>query len=298
MSYMRLSFYSNALQCNTDVSVIYPTVKGRGTDKRNGIPYRYCKGVTYQTLWLFHGGGGDYSDWVRNTAIERYAEEAELIVVCPSAHNSAYVDMILGQDYFTYLTEELPAYIRFLFPIAEGRENNFLAGLSMGGYGAYKWAMQHPETFACVGCFASPVDIVSETKAHHMDDLFMEVCYGSLDRLVDTKENPLYLMKKHLEEGVSLPKMYMACGYEDFNYEFSCKTRDTIRAMGIDLTWDECHATHNFEFWDDQIEKFIHWLPLLRKPILTGREVFVESKKTVEGWTYNADAIPGMSEED
>src|SRR5438105_15742137 len=90
----------------------------------------------FPVLWLLHGLSDDHTIWLRRTSIERYAAEKNLAVVMPAAGRSYYQDMANGARYWTFLTEELPAMCRAWFPLSSRREENFAAGLSMGGYGA------------------------------------------------------------------------------------------------------------------------------------------------------------------
>ena len=99
-------------------------------------------------LYLLHGTYGDYSDWCHLTSIEKYAQNHKIMVVMPSVANSFYQDMVIGPKYLTFLTEELPQYIQMLFPASGRREDNFVAGLSMGGYGAWHVALAKPEQYA------------------------------------------------------------------------------------------------------------------------------------------------------
>ena len=105
-----------------------------------------------RTLYLLHGMSDDEGTWMRRTAIDRYAEEKDLAVVMPDGGLGWYTDMHIGFPWFTYITQELPAICRSFFPnMSEKREDTFVAGLSMGGYGALKCALRAPETYCARG---------------------------------------------------------------------------------------------------------------------------------------------------
>ena len=129
MAIIDLTIRSSVLGLNTSVTVCFP--ENNGSDIRAGKPYRYTPGVKYQVLWLLTGGGGDSSEWVRFTNIERYAADKNLIVITPATFLSLYTDMYYGGKYFTYLTEELPQIMSWMLPISDKREDNFVAGFSM-----------------------------------------------------------------------------------------------------------------------------------------------------------------------
>src|SRR5678815_1741952 len=94
----------------------------------------------YPTLYLLHGLSDDHTIWLRRTSIERYSAARNLAVVMPAGARSFYQDMASGPRYWTFLSEELPALCRQWFPLSDDREDNFAAGLSMGGYGALRLA--------------------------------------------------------------------------------------------------------------------------------------------------------------
>ena len=106
----------------------------------------------FPVLWLLHGAGDDGSGWLRHTAIERQATRRDLALVAPTAGMSMYEDMAHGQRYFTHIVDELPKMLRRLLPLSDRREDNFIAGLSMGGMGALKIAMRLPERYSAVCC--------------------------------------------------------------------------------------------------------------------------------------------------
>ena len=158
MAFLQCNFYSQVLHSNVVIGVILPSPNSSEV-LSNGDSEYFHPGVLYQTLYLFHGAYGDYSDWMRFTSIERYAQQRKIAVVMPSVQNSFYQDMYLGERYLTYVTEELPRFVRTLFPLSVKREDTFTAGLSMGGYGALKVALTKPEQYACAASLSGAVDL-------------------------------------------------------------------------------------------------------------------------------------------
>ena len=145
MALIHLNFESKYLCGNTDINIILPEAD------RNMEPKEYFRHLKkYKVLWLLHGTYGDYSDWVRKTNVELYAYQRKIAVVMPSASNSNYADwdcFALGYKVYSYFAEELMPMIYANFPISSKREDNYIAGLSMGGKGAFLYALNHPELF-------------------------------------------------------------------------------------------------------------------------------------------------------
>jgi S-formylglutathione hydrolase FrmB len=122
--WIQLNFFSKALGMNVPVNVLLPS---SGVSQRD-LPVR-------PVLWLLHGAYGNQDDWIRRTAIERYAQEYDLAVVMPAAHLSGYADMAHGGAFYTYISKELPKMMRAFFPLSSKREENFIAGLPLRRHG-------------------------------------------------------------------------------------------------------------------------------------------------------------------
>lgn len=165
MSVLTYHFESQYLKGNQEVTVILPDKPG------NLSPAQfYQSGKRYKVLWLLHGTFGDATDWLRRTNIELYACEKDLVVVMPSALNSNYSNwdgFMMGFHMYDYLTEELMPLIYGWFPVSDRREDNFIAGLSMGGRGAIKYAVNHPDRFAAAAVLsAAPLDFSRIRPGH------------------------------------------------------------------------------------------------------------------------------------
>ena len=143
MALLHMTIASDALMQNVDVDVILH----EDTPGLIGMDGKAKK--TNPTLYLLHGLSDDHTIWQRSTSIERYVADLNLAVVMPSIDLSWYTDMYYGPKYWTFMTEELPRICRSFFPrMSVKREDTFVAGLSMGGYGALKCALRAPKVFS------------------------------------------------------------------------------------------------------------------------------------------------------
>ena len=149
MAFAEFNFYSKSLQMDVQVSLILPE-KVQGVGSAPAIRYG-----NFPVLYLLHGTSGDHTDWERWTSIERYAAKKGLAVVMPAAQLSAYTNMVHGERYFDYIAYELPEKISKLLPISCCREDTYLCGLSMGGYGALKIGLTLPENYAAIGTLSN-----------------------------------------------------------------------------------------------------------------------------------------------
>ena len=141
---LHCDFHSPVLRRNTHINVILPTPGETGKKVQQNM----------KVLYLLHGLHGDETSWLQFSNIARYADEAGIAVVIPGVGNSFYQNMAHGEDFFTYITEELYEFVQALFPVSKKREDTFIAGLSMGGYGAWYLALACPEKFSATASFS------------------------------------------------------------------------------------------------------------------------------------------------
>lgn len=246
MALIQCRFFSETLGLMTSATVL--------------LPQRREIGQLHKTLYLLHGLSDDDSVWLRNTSIERYVDPLGLAVVMPQVHRSFYTDMAEGNRYWTFLSEELPRIARAMFPLSGARGDNFVAGLSMGGYGAFKWALRRPECFAAAASLSGALNMGGTTSdlADRIEPE-MKLIFG--DAKAAAGENDLlWLLGQQAISGSTVPALYQACGTEDYLYEDNIIFRDACRHAGLPLVYDEGPGSHNWEYWDAKIRDVIAWL--------------------------------------
>lgn len=269
MSILTLNFESEHLKSNHEISVILPN-KPRNISARE----YYESGKKYKVLWLLHGTFGDHTDWVRRTNIELYACEKDLIVVMPSALNSNYSNWdkaMMGFGMYDYLTEELMPLIYNWLPASDKREDNFIAGLSMGGRGTIKYAVNHPEKFAAAAVLsAAPVDFSQLTEEDlNKDDMFTERLRGMVENagglasFIDSSENVWDIMNSLAGSG-KLPRLLFACGTGDTMIYENLKTfKSHTEKVGIEAEfWTLDGYGHEWRFWDLAIQHALEFFGL------------------------------------
>lgn len=261
MALFDIKLFSTSLLTNTDVRVVVPTPDE--PFHPDDTPY-YQPGKKYQVLYLLHGAFGDCTVWTRNTGIERYAQKYNLVVVSASVTNSCYIDMAHGSRFLTYMTKELPAFINAMFPVSTRPEDTFIAGISMGGYGSFRLALEDPKRFSCAVSLSGAVDMARMVDAGP-SGVASAVNYRDVfgdSPVTGTDNDILTLLKKRLSQGCRLPRLYLCCGTEDFLYQSNQAVRQELEQLGVDLTYDEGPGAHNWDYWDPQIRKVLEWLPL------------------------------------
>ncbi|MFF5174487.1 alpha/beta hydrolase [Micromonospora sp. NPDC000089] len=255
MALMRTDFYSEALGLNTSMTVLLP----QRTSSQIGMSGADADGDP-PVLYLLHGLTDDDTIWLRRTAIERYVAPLGLAVVMPQAGRSFYTDEAHGNRYWTFLSEELPQLCRSFFRLSERREDTFVAGLSMGGYGAVKWALRDPGRFAAAASLSGALDVVH--RRHHparpVDPAVWHTVWD--DRPVSgTDDDTVALVRR---AGGDTPPLYVACGTEDFLYDDNLRFVEAARGQGVPVTADFSPGDHDWAYWDAKIQDVLAWLPL------------------------------------
>ena len=247
MAHLVVDYYADALGVQTRMHVLLPQRPAAGKAK---------------TLYLLHGMSDDEGTWMRRTSIERYAEEKGLAVVMPDGGLGWYTDMYRGLAWFKFISGELPALCRRFFPIlSDKREDTYIGGNSMGGYGALKCALRAPRTFSKVISLSGALDAADTAVNNTVPATrrYWEDVFGPAED-VSGSENDLFAAATALTDPALRPRIYMWCGTEDFLYGQNTRMRDHLRALGYDLTYEESPGDHQWQYWDKKIAGALDWL--------------------------------------
>jgi putative tributyrin esterase len=253
-----IHFFSESLGMRTTMCVILPQRTQAEIAQTKLQKKTYPR---HRTLYLLHGHSDDHSAWQRWTSIERYVEGMNLAVVMPAVHLSFYTDMVHGGKYWQFISEEVPAVVRDMFPLSEKRADNFVAGLSMGGYGAFKLALTYPERFAAAASLSGAVDIREVVRGHGdpNDEVWlagMRDIFGNLNKVPGSKHD-LFKLAEKAAKAKEKPWLYQCCGTEDFLHADNIRFRDHLKSLPLDLTYEEGPGEHEWGFWDKMIQRFL-----------------------------------------
>lgn len=257
MALIHCDFSSNVLGLDMAMCVILPE-----STPPQGEFIRTPDQRKHPTLYLLHGLSDDHTAWQRRTSLERYVASLDLAVVMPAVHRSFYTDMAHGHPYWTFISEELPALAQSFFPLSDMREDNFVAGLSMGGYGAFKLAVSHPERYGAAASLSGALDMVrlaSEDKTRQME---LQNIFGDLRTLPGSGNDLFYLAEQMAQHEKIWPRLYQWCGTDDFLYADNLRFSEHAQALGLDLTYEDGPGAHEWACWDQQIQRVLAWLPL------------------------------------
>ena len=250
MAFLQIQFFSAALNVASTVNVIMPEANqgiGMGASKDERLP---------KVLYLLHGYSDDHSIWMRRTSVERYAAGHNLAVIMPAVNHSFYCNEVYGEKYWDYVSDELPRTIHRFLRLSDRPEDTYVAGLSMGGYGAMRLALTCPERFAAAASFSGAVDLEGIFYQRHLGTEFDRV-FGERKEIKGSENDLFFLMEKNAKSA-RRPWLYVSCGTKDFLFEQHKAFVPALKKNGWDvMSHEEPDANHEWGFWDEQIKAFI-----------------------------------------
>lgn len=291
MSVYSINLKSNILAGPTNLSVVMPNPQ-RGTTPCEF----YGSEKKYRVLWLLHGGSGDRHDWLRNTSIAQYAEERQFITVIPDALNSDFANQPQfadGYNFCNFFFEELMPFIYNWFPASEEREDNFLAGFSMGGAATWMYGLLHPDKFQAIAPLSSPPKDYSFLKPNRsltssefvklvlLDKTAFPSGFGPPGAGLFQKE--INMIAKYQTVGdfldsyectwdrfcdvtnfALLPQIFVTCGTEERSFAKLEAFKEVVDRLGAsNVTFEFVAGSgHNYAFWNSMIPKVLDFFKL------------------------------------
>lgn len=256
MALIRIGFFSESLGMCTNCDVILPQLPAADEPAR-----------AFPVMYLLHPIKRSHSAWQRMTSIEYYAVTHGVIVVMPDAHLSSYADMLHGGNYFTYIADELPRIMRGFFPISDAREDTFICGASMGGYGALKIGLNRPEQYGAIGSlssgFTSYRGYISREDDRGLSLQYLTFGETGLDEEdADTAEKARAIA----ESGMPAPRIFITCGSEDNKLLENAREANeffsSFEGDPFDFVYTEHPGGHDWAYWDEHICDFMHYAGL------------------------------------
>ncbi len=245
MAFFDGTIYSRVLKMRTGLAMATPADHSEGS-----------AAADFPVVYLLHGLTDDHTCWFRYTSCERYAREHRVNLIMPEVQRSFYCDMDYGLAYFTYISEELPRLVSRLFGMRCEKENSYIVGLSMGGYGALKCALSNPHGYKGVAGFSTVADMFDRPE-------FYEPEIYAINRHQVRERDELFSIAEQLvkEHGLeNCPDLYMTCGKQDFLYDGNKKFIRHLEQLGVPHIFEEWDGMHEWGFWDVSVKKaFTHF---------------------------------------
>ena len=261
MAHFQIQYYSSALARKTvfqaDIPNDYTPDPSRPLNAHQKRPMK--------TLFILHGYTGMAENWVPEWMMQHY----NVAVFSASAENSFYLDAeATGHQYETMLAIELVDYVRKTFGLALKPEDTYIAGISMGGYGAVHTGLAHPDRFGRIAGLSSALivhQIAGMTRENDRAGVLANYayyagCFGDLDTVESRDTNPEVLIRKLKAAGTPIPKLYLCCGSEDFLIEPNRAFHRFLTEEGVAHEYHESPGAHDGKFWDEYEPRVMEWL--------------------------------------
>ncbi|MCR5231948.1 MAG: hypothetical protein K6B64_04800 [Acholeplasmatales bacterium] len=241
MAHIDINLISNAMGRAVSFTLILPTKTAptleANYDAKTNTYYQNKKNKKYPLLILLHGLLNDQNNWCRYARAEYYAEENNIAICMVSGENKFFMnwDHQLATDhFFDFIEYELKDFLYGTFPISSKREDNFIAGLSMGGYGALYHGLMNNKAYSAIGAFSAPY---KEMKENGFD------------------------FKKIIGRKTDLPFIYISCGEKDSLLEDNNELDLALTDLDFAHLYNIVPGyAHEWRFWDLELERFIKGL--------------------------------------
>jgi putative tributyrin esterase len=237
----RGNIFSDELQMDTGLTV--------------ALPRHFKDDRPHRVIYMLHGMSDNNAKWAEYTRLPMYAEEYGLVFVMPEVGRSFYTDTLFGPRYFSYVADELPRLCRNIFNISDKREDTSVMGLSMGGYGALKCALNRPGQYWLCCAFSSGGLYIESMRPHgraydELAAVFGPDCW-------DKKENNIPALAREVSTRPVKPAIHMTCGTEDFLYGDNIRFRKEMEGLDFEYSYDEWEGDHNWYFWDESLKRML-----------------------------------------
>lgn len=255
-------FRANSLASNGEFYLLLP-------DKQ--IPPFLANNPHYQrpvkTLILLHGYSGDCTDWLYNAPVQDYMFKYNLAIVMPTGGLNFYIDKKeTGRQYCKFIGEDLVNYLRDTYGLCKNREDTLIGGLSMGGFGAFHTGFAYPDRFSSIIALSSALIIhkLKDMKPDMADPVMANYEYyvdtfGDLSKAEEADCNPEVLFLRNKENGIENPRVFMACGKQDFLYQDNLAMKQFLEKENADFKYVEGDGIHNWDFWIPRSEEGIKY---------------------------------------
>ena len=281
MARITVDYFSSALMRTTTLDVILPLDNAGdawaadsefrrnpdlGAQTPDRSPYPKQK-PPFKTLYLLHGLTGNHANWISETRIQAWAEERGLAIVMPSGYNAFYLDQPETHNYYgRFVGQELVAVTRRMFPLSDRREDTFIGGISMGGYGALRAGLKYCETFGSIvgissAMIADGFEQLITDEPFFLSRPFLEATFGDLNQVMGSDKDPARLAADLVYCDRPRPRVFLACGYQDPFAHPNRMLAERLRGTGLDVTHIEEDGGHDWDFWNRMLPRALDWLP-------------------------------------
>jgi S-formylglutathione hydrolase FrmB len=262
MAILTCDYFSAARKGSVSLTAVLPV----DMPPNDLTPVQYIDGP-FPTIYLLHGYSGNRNAWLFQSKVDEWAVQNRVAVIMPDGANRFYLDNDDTEElYGAFVGEELIDVTRRLFPLSDKREDTAISGVSMGGFGAIRNGLKYANTFGFIIAISSALitDEIAAMKPGEGNIIasydYYRHTFGELQKLLGSDKDPKYLAKRTTEAGIRIPRMFMACGTEDFLYEQNSDYHNYLTNIGYAHEWWVTSGEHNFDFVNRAMPVAMDWL--------------------------------------
>jgi len=246
-----IEIYSNAMSKNIKAAVVTPDSYAESNSD-------------YPVLYLLHGGTGSFSDWLNSVPdkqlLHKLADQYNIIIVTPDGGPASYYfDSPIDKtsQYETFISKELIENIDKSYRTVKDRKGRVIAGLSMGGHGAFFIATKHSDLYSAAGSMSGVMDI--NTAQWAVPAEFAELRKQNFINLLGPESPgefiyPNYTMVAMVSKMKSSNVKYIFdCGVDDFLIKTNRALHDRLVYNGIPHEYIERPGKHEWPYWENAL---------------------------------------------
>ena len=267
MAKMTINFTSEAVRYPITIDVVLPADHMVTTDSK--LPEA---NKPYKTMYVLEGVMGNYSGPINYSQLMPLAEDYNFAVVTIGGANLWYSDNVASGQNYAAMVQDVVAFTRRIFNLSRKKEDTFIAGFSMGGYGSLLLGLANPDIFGYIVSLDAALNkggILEASEGDSVWDLFTATNYKAMFNIADVADyanssnDYEYVAEQLARSGKELPKIFMASGNIDGLFEADKAFKDQLLGWGYDVTWFEFPGKHNYTSFEIGMEKAVtEWLPL------------------------------------
>lgn len=244
-----LSAFKFSIAASVDTITIHSKALGQDSKAVVVIPYSYSKNNAnrYPVVYLLHGYSGDYANWIRRVPqIKQYADQFQLILVCPDGKNSWYFDSKVdpGSRYESYITKELVPFVDATYRTNNSKDHRAICGLSMGGHGALYLAIRHQDIFSAAGSMSGVLDLIPFKNSYGLEKIIGDTSAVTIAQYSDLQ------LADRIDSSLSL---IIDCGISDPFIEVNRNMHQRLMELKINHDYIERNGGHNWPYWRNAI---------------------------------------------
>ncbi|MHA8054686.1 alpha/beta hydrolase [Aquirufa nivalisilvae] len=229
------------------------------------LPSDYSKSKnSFPVLYLLHGGGGHFSDWLKLTPdkslVQNLSDQYQMIVVMPEGETFGwYLDSPFdpASQFESYIIKEVIPTIDRTYRTVKSAKGRVITGLSMGGHGAMYLSTRHPDVFSAAGSMSGALDMnftkfrVNESFAKSLQDRFTKLL-GTADTTKDIFVNNSVVNMTEIIKKNGLP-IIIDCGVDDFLVDVNRELHRRLVYNNTPHEYTERPGAHTWEYWQNSL---------------------------------------------